>query len=313
MGKVTVIGAGNVGATVAECVARKDMVEEVVLIDIKPGLAEGKALDMLESAPIHGFDTHILGVTDDYEATAGSDICVITSGVPRRPGMSRDDLLSINAGIVKSVTDSFVAGSPDAILIIVSNPLDVMAYVAHQTSGFPGHRVFGMAGVLDTARFRCFIAEALNVSVRDIVALLMGGHGDTMVPLPRYTTIGGIPLTDLMGAEQIDAIVERTKKGGGEIVKLMGTSAWYAPGAAAAEMVEAIVKNSGRVLPCAARLSGQYGLEDLFIGVPVRLGWQGIEEIIEIEFNAEEQALMDTSAEHVRSNLAALERVLAKA
>ena len=312
MGKVTVIGAGNVGATVAECVARKDMVEEVVLIDIKPGLAEGKALDIFESAPIHGFDTRVTGVTNDYAATAGSDICVITSGVPRRPGMSRDDLLSINAGIVKSVTESFVAHSPDAILIIVSNPLDVMAYVAHQSSGFDGHRVFGMAGVLDTARFRCFIAEALNVSVRDIVALLLGGHGDTMVPLPRYTTIGGIPLTDLMDAEQIDAIVERTKKGGGEIVKLMGTSAWYAPGAAAAEMVEAIVKNSGRVLPCAARLNGQYGLEDLFIGVPVRLGSRGIEEIIEIEFDENERALMEDSASHVRANLVALTRVLAQ-
>jgi len=312
MGKVTVIGAGNVGATVAECVARKDMVEKVVLIDIKPGLAEGKALDMLESAPIHGFDTRITGVTGDYAATAGSDICVITSGVPRHPGMSRDDLLSINAGIVKSVTESFVAHSPDAILIIVSNPLDVMAYVAHQASGFAGHRVFGMAGVLDTARFRCFIAEALNCSVRDIVALLMGGHGDTMVPLPRYTTIGGIPLTDLMEAEQIDAIVERTKKGGGEIVQLMGTSAWYAPGAAAAEMVEAIVKNSKRILPCAALLSGQYGLHDLFIGVPVKLGHRGIEEIVQIDFNGDEQALMDASADHVRANLTALTRVLAQ-
>ena len=313
MSKVTVIGAGNVGATVAECVARKDMVEEVVLIDIKPGLAEGKALDMLESAPIHGFDTRVKGVTNDYTTTAGSDICVITSGVPRRPGMSRDDLLSINAGIVKSVTESFVAHSPDSILIIVSNPLDVMAYVAHQTSGFAGHRVFGMAGVLDTARFRCFIAEALDCSVRDIVALLLGGHGDTMVPLPRYTTIGGIPLTDLMGTDEIDTIVERTKKGGGEIVQLMGTSAWYAPGAAAAEMVEAIVKNSNRILPCAARLSGQYELHDLFIGVPVKLGRRGIEEIIEIEFNAAEQALMNTSADHVRANLAALTRVLAQA
>ena len=313
MRKVTVIGAGNVGATVAECVARKDMVEEVVLIDIKPGLAEGKALDILESAPIHGFDTRVTGVTDDYAATADSDICVITSGVPRRPGMSRDDLLAINSNIVQSVTESFVAHSPNAILIIVSNPLDVMAYVAQQSSGFAGHRVFGMAGVLDTARFRCFIAEALNVSVRDIVALLMGGHGDTMVPLPRYTTIGGIPLTDLMGAEQIEAIVERTKKGGGEIVQLMGTSAWYAPGAAAAEMAEAVVKNSMRTLPCAAKLSGQYGLNDLYIGVPVKLGHRGIEEIVELELNEAEQALMTTSADHVRANLAALARVKAKA
>ena len=310
MGKVTVIGAGNVGATVAECVARKDMVREVVLIDIKPGLAEGKALDMLESAPIHLFDTHVRGVTNDYAATADSDICVITSGIPRRPGMSRDDLLATNAKIVRSVTEAFMARSPNAIIIVISNPLDVMTYVAYTSSGLPGHRVFGMAGVLDTARYRCFIAESLGVSVRDIQALLMGGHGDTMVPLPRYTTIGGIPLTNLMDREQIDAIVERVKQGGGEIVKLMGTSAWYAPGAAAAEMVEAIVKNSGRVLPCAAWLNGQYGLENLFIGVPVRLGQRGIEEIIEVDFNEAEQALMDASAAHVRANLRALERIL---
>ncbi len=309
MNKITVIGAGNVGATVAECIARKDMINEVVLIDIKPGLAEGKALDMWESAPIHSFDTRIRGVTDDYDATAGSDICIITSGVPRRPGMSRDNLLSINSGIVRSVTESFVKQSPNAILIIVANPLDVMAYVAYMTSGFPSHRVFGMAGVLDIARFMSFVALELDVSVRDIRALLMGGHGDTMVPLPRYTTVGGIPITELISADRIDAIVERTKKGGGEIVQLMGTSAWYAPGAAAAAMAEAVVKDSGRVLPCAAWLTGQYGHKDLFIGVPVRLGRQGIEEIIEVELNADETALMHTSAAHVRSNLDALERL----
>ena len=309
MNKVTVIGAGNVGATVAECVARKDMVDEVVLIDIKEGLSEGKALDMWESAPIHLFDTRLKGSTNDYTATAGSDICIITSGVPRKPGMSRDDLLSINANIVKSVTESFVVHSPDAILIIVSNPLDVMTYVAYMASGFPSHRVMGMAGVLDTARYRAFIAMELGVSVRDIQALLMGGHGDTMVPLPRYTTVGGIPLTELMAADKIEAIVERTKKGGGEIVKLMGTSAWYAPGAAAAEMAEAMVKDSGRVLPCAAWLTGQYGLNDLFIGVPVRLGKNGIEEVIEVDLDGAETALMNASAEHVRTNLAALERL----
>lgn len=309
MNKITVIGAGNVGATVAECIARKDMVDEVVLIDIKPGLAEGKALDMWESAPIHSFDTRIRGVTNDYDATAGSDICIITSGVPRRPGMSRDDLLSINSGIVRSVTESFVKQSPDAILIIVANPLDVMAYVAYMTSGFPSHRVFGMAGVLDIARFMSFVALELDVSVRDIRALLMGGHGDTMVPLPRYTTVGGVPITELISADRIDAIVERTKTGGGEIVQLMGTSAWYAPGGAAAAMAEAVVKDSGRVLPCAAWLTGQYGHKDLFIGVPVRLGRQGIEEIIEVELNADETALMYTSAAHVRSNLDALERL----
>ncbi len=310
MNKVTVIGAGNVGATVAECVARKDMVSEVVLIDIKQGLSEGKALDLLEAAPVHLFDTHVKGVTNDYTATANSDICVITSGIPRRPGMSRDDLLGTNASIVRSVTEAFVARSPNAIIVVVSNPLDVMTYVAYTASGLPGYRVLGMAGVLDTARFRAFIAEALNVSVRDIQTLLMGGHGDTMVPLPRYTTIGGIPLTHLMDSDQINQIVERVKTGGGEIVQLMGTSAWYAPGAAAAEMVEAMVKDSGRVLPCAAWLTGQYGLEDLFIGVPVRLGRTGIQEIIEVELNADEQRLLDTSAEHVRANLAALERVL---
>ncbi len=308
MNKVTVIGAGNVGATVAECVARKDMVQEVVLVDIVEGMPQGKALDMMESGPIHLFDTRITG-TNTYDATAGSDICVVTAGIPRRPGMSRDDLLATNAKIVRSVTEQFVAHSPNAILIIVSNPLDVMTYVAYMASGFPSQRVMGMAGVLDTARYRAFIAMELGVSVRDMQALLMGGHGDTMVPLPRYTTVGGIPLTELMDAETIEAIVERTKKGGGEIVKLMGTSAWYAPGAAAAEMVEAMVKNSGRVLPCAAWLTGQYGLNDLFIGVPVRLGHNGIEEVIEVTLDDDEIALMNDSAEHVRKNLANLERL----
>lgn len=306
--KVTVIGAGNVGATVADCVARKDMVEEVVLVDIVDGMPQGKALDMQESAPIHLFDTTVTG-TNSYDETAGSDICVITAGLARKPGMSRDDLLSKNAEIVRSVTEQFVEKSPNAILIIVSNPLDVMAYVSYMTSGFPGQRVMGMAGVLDTARYRAFISMELEVSVRDIQALLMGGHGDTMVPLPRYTTVAGVPLPQLMDESRITEIVERTKMGGGEIVKLMGTSAWYAPGAAAAEMVEAIVKNSGRVLPCAAWLTGEYGLSDLFIGVPVRLGRNGIEEVIEVELSDDERHLLDDSAEHVRSNLQALERL----
>jgi len=310
MNKVTVIGAGNVGATVAECVARKDMVKEVVLIDIKEGLSEGKALDIAESAPIHLFDTQVKGVTNDYSATADSDICVITSGVPRRPGMSRDDLLEINANIVRSVTESFVAESPNAIIIVISNPLDVMTYVAHQASGFPSHRVFGMAGVLDTARFRAFLSMELGVSVKDIQALLMGGHGDTMVPLPRYTSVGGIPITELLSEDRIESIVERTKSGGGEIVQLMGTSAWYAPGAAAAEMAEAIVKDSGRVLPCAVCPSGEYGLSDSFIGLPVRLGHSGIEQIIIVDLNESEQALLDVSAEHIRSNFEDLRRVL---
>ena len=306
--KVTVVGAGNVGATVAECVARKDMADEVVLIDIVEGLPQGKALDMAESAPIHLFDTRITG-TNDYADTANSDICVITAGLARKPGMSRDDLLAKNASIVGSVTEQFVKHSPNAIIIVVSNPLDVMTYVAYMKSGFPSQRVFGMAGVLDTARYRSFISAELNVSVRDIQALLMGGHGDTMVPLPRYTTIGGIPLPQLMDDDKINAIVERTKFGGGEIVKLMGTSAWYAPGAAAAEMVEAIIKDSGRVLPCAVWLTGQYGVKDLFIGAPCRLGRNGVEEIVDVELDAAEQALMEDSAQHVRDNLAALERI----
>lgn len=312
MNKVTVIGAGNVGATVAECVARKDMVKEVVLIDIKEGLSEGKALDIAESAPIHLFDTVVTGVTNDYDATADSDICVITSGVPRRPGMSRDDLLGINARIVRTVTDSFVAKSPRAIIIVISNPLDVMTYVAHQTSGVPASRVFGMAGVLDTARYRAFLSMELGASVKDIQALLMGGHGDTMVPLPRYTSVGGIPITELLSDDRIEEIVNRTKSGGGEIVQLMGTSAWYAPGAAAAEMVEAIVKDSGRILPCAACPSGQYGLSDLFIGLPVRLCRSGIAEIINVDLDESEQELLDESAEHIRSNLDALRRVLSQ-
>ncbi|HEX9660155.1 MAG TPA: malate dehydrogenase [Rhodothermales bacterium] len=303
--KITVIGAGNVGATVAECIARKDMVDEVVLVDIVEGLPQGKALDIAESAPIHLFDTRVVG-TNDYADTTGSDICVITAGLARKPGMSRDDLLSKNAGIVRSVTKQFVSGSPNSILIVVSNPLDVMAYVAYTTSGFPGHRVFGMAGVLDTARYRAFIRGKLGVSVRDIQATLMGGHGDTMVPLPRFTTVAGTPLTSLMSAEDINEIVERTKFGGGEIVKLLGTSAWYAPGAAAAEMCEAIVKNSGRVLPCAAWVNGEYGLRDLFIGVPVRLGRNGVEQILELNLDPDELILLESSAEHVRSSVARL-------
>ncbi|MEX1055736.1 MAG: malate dehydrogenase [Rhodothermales bacterium] len=306
--KVTVIGAGNVGATVADCIARKDMVDEVVLVDIVEGLPQGKALDMQESAPVHLFDTRVVG-SNSYDASAGSDICVITAGLARKPGMSRDDLLSKNAAIVRSVTEQFVAQSPNAILIVVSNPLDVMTYVAYMTSGFPSRRVMGMAGVLDTARYRAFISLELNVSVRDIQALLMGGHGDTMVPLPRYTTVAGVPVTQMLEKSKIDAIVERTKGGGGEIVKLMGTSAWYAPGAAAAEMVEAIVKDSGRVLPCAAWLNGQYGLNELFIGVPVRLGRNGIEEIIEVDLDDGERKLLKQSADDVKTNIEALTRL----
>lgn len=306
--KITVIGAGNVGATAADCVARKDIVDEVVIIDIVDGLPQGKALDIQESAPIHLFDTRVTG-TNDYKDTANTDIAIITAGSPRKPGMSRDDLLSINAKIVRSVTKQLMETSPDAMLIVVSNPLDVMSYAAFSESGLPSNKVMGMAGVLDTARYRAFIAMELGVSVRDIEALLLGGHGDTMVPLPRYTSVAGIPLPELMASDKIDAIVERTKFGGGEIVKLMGTSAWYAPGAAAAEMAEAIVKDSKRVLPCAARLEGQYGLNDIFLGVPVKLGKEGIEEIIEVNLSDSEQELMTKSAEHVKANLEALARI----
>lgn len=308
--KITVIGAGNVGATVADCAAQKDMAEEIALIDIKEGLPQGKALDIQESAPVLGFDTRVTG-TNDYDDTAGSDIGVITAGLPRKPGMSRDDLLAKNAEIVESVTRQFVEQSPDAVLIVVSNPLDVMTYVAYQTSGFPSNRVMGMAGVLDTARFRTFLALELGVSVRDIQAMLMGGHGDTMVPLPRFSTVSGTPIPDLLDEDTIHQIVERTKGGGGEIVDLQGMSGWYAPGAAVAEMCEAIIKNNNRVLPCAARTTGEYGLNDIFIGVPARLGKNGVEEIIELNLNEDEREQLEVSAEHVRDNLERLERVQA--
>lgn len=278
------------------------------MVDIKEGMPQGKGLDMMESAPIHGFDTRVTG-TNEYGPTEDSDVCIITAGLPRSPGMSRDDLLAKNTEIVGGVTEQFVDGSPDSTIIVVANPLDVMTYVAYESSGFPAHRVMGMAGVLDTGRFRAFIADELDVSVRDVQALLMGGHGDTMVPLPRYTTVGGIPVTQLLAEDTISDIVERTKGAGGEIVDLMGTSAWYAPGAAAAEMTEAIVKDSNRVLPCAAYCDGEYGLHDLFIGVPVKLGANGIEEIIEVDLTDEERELLDTSAEHVHSNLDDLERL----
>jgi malate dehydrogenase len=287
------------------------MVQDVVMVDIKEGMPQGKGLDMMESAPVHGFDTTITG-TNDYGPTEDSDVCIITAGLPRSPGMSRDDLLAKNTEIVGGVTEQFVEGSPDSTIIVVANPLDVMTYVAYEASGFPAHRVMGMAGVLDTARFRSFVAAELDVSVRDVQALLLGGHGDTMVPLPRYTTIGGIPLPQWLDDDTIEELVERTKGGGGEIVDLMGTSAWYAPGAAAAEMTEAIIKDNKRVLPAAAYCEGEYGVEDLFIGVPVKLGAEGVEEIIEVELTEEEQAQFETSAEHVHGNLEDLERLRAE-
>ncbi len=298
--KVTVVGAGNVGATCAHLIALADVVNEVVLLDIKPGLAEGKALDIWQSAPINGFGTFVRGVTNDYRATAGSHVVVITSGLPRKPGMSRDDLISTNAAIVKSVTEQIMHHSPDTILIVVSNPLDVMTYCAYLTARVDAQRVFGMAGILDTARYNAFLAEALHCSPKDIQSMLLGGHGDTMVPLPRYTTVSGIPVSELLDESQLTAIIERTKKGGGEIVNLLGTSAWYAPGAAAAQMVEAVVKDEKRIFPCCALLKGQYGLDNIFLGVPVKLGRRGIEQIITLQLNEEENKLVQASAAAVK-------------
>jgi malate dehydrogenase len=307
--KATVIGAGNVGATTANVIAQKELVNELVLLDIKEGMAEGKSLDMWESSPVHGFDTRTVGVTNDYTRTAGSDVIVITSGLPRKPGMSRDDLIKTNAQIVKSVTEQAVSYSPDAIIIVVSNPLDVMTYTAYLTARKESKRVFGMAGILDTARYRSFLAMELDVSPKDIQAVLMGGHGDTMVPLPRYTTVAGIPVTELIAKEKLDAIIERTQKGGGELVKLMGTSAWYAPGAAAAQMVEAIVRDQKRIFPCCAYLDGQYGMKDIYLGVPVKLGRRGIEKIVELDLDSGEKALLDKSASAVREVMDTLDKL----
>ena len=311
--KVTVVGAGNVGATCADVLATREVANEVVLLDIKDGFAEGKALDIWQTAPINLYDTRTVGVTNDYSRTAGSDVVVITSGLPRKPGMSRDDLIAINAGIVKSVTEQLIAHSPDAIIVVVSNPLDVMTYCAYLAAGIDSRRVMGMAGILDTARYRAFLAEALDVSPKDIQAVLMGGHGDTMVPLPRYTTVGGIPVTELIAEDKLAAIVERTKTGGGEIVNLLGTSAWYAPGAAAAQMVEAIVRDQKRIFPVCAWLTGEYGINDLYLGVPVKLGKNGIEEIIELDLNADEKALLAESVKAVRSVADVLDRMNATA
>ena len=299
MSKVTVIGAGNVGATVANVLAHKDIVKEIVLVDIVGDLAKGKALDTWQQAPIDHYSTSLIG-TSDYADTANSDIVVITAGIPRKPGMSRDDLISTNANIVTSVVKSVLEYSKNPIIIVVSNPLDVMTYAAFKASGLDRSRVFGMAGILDTARYRAFLATELNVSPKDIQALLLGGHGDTMVPLPRQTTVAGIPVTELIDSEKLTAIVDRTKSGGGELVKLMGTSAWYAPGAAAAQMVEAIVKNESRIYPVCAHLTSEYGLKDVFVGVPVRMSKNGIEDIIELKLNKDEMQLLNDSAAAVK-------------
>lgn len=307
--KVAIVGAGNVGATCADVLAYREVVNEIVLLDIKEGIAEGKALDILQKGPINTYDTRTVGVTNDYSKTSGSDVVVITSGLPRKPGMSRDDLIEINSGIVKTVTENVIKHSPDAIIIIVSNPLDVMTYQAHLTSKLPRTRIMGMAGILDTARYRAFLAQALNISQKEIQAMLLGGHGDTMVPLLRYTSVGGIPVTDLLNAETLNGIVERTKVGGGELVKLMGTSAWYAPGAATAQMVEAIVKDQHRLFPVCIQLQGEYGINNCYLGVPVVLGRKGIEQIIELKLNDEEMAMMKTSESHVREVMEVLDEL----
>ena len=297
--KVSVIGSGNVGATVARSIADKELAD-VVVLDILEGVPQGKGLDMLEACPIEGSDARVLG-TNDYADTAGSDVVVITAGLARKPGMSRDDLLHTNAGIIKSVTAAVVTHSPDCIMIPVTNPLDAMCQVVYRESGFPRERVVGMAGVLDSARMRAFIADALKVSVENTHAFVLGGHGDTMVPLPRYSTVAGIPITELLDQETIDAIVTRTANGGAEIVKLLGTgSAFYAPGSAVVEMVEAILKDKKKILPCAVYLQGEYGVRDLFVGVPVKLGAGGAEQIIEIGLQTDEQAALDRSAAAVK-------------
>jgi malate dehydrogenase len=296
--KVTVVGAGNVGATVAQGIALKELAD-VVLVDIVEGVPQGKSLDMNETAPIEKYDALLRG-TNTYDGTEGSDIVVITAGLPRKPGMSRDDLLWKNEEIVAGVTSEIVKRSPNCILVIVSNPLDAMCEVARRVSGFPRERIIGMAGVLDSARMRCFISMELNVSVENTHAFVLGGHGDTMVPLPRFSTVAGIPITELISKERIDAIVDRTRNGGAEIVNLLKTSAWYAPGAAAVEMVEAILKDKHKILPCAAFLQGEYGYDELFVGVPVKLGSKGIEKIIEIELTSEERAGLDKSAAAVK-------------
>jgi malate dehydrogenase len=304
--KITVIGAGNVGATAAQRIAEKELANEVVLVDVVEGLPQGKGLDMYESAPIEGFDSKVIG-TNSYEPTANSDIILITAGIARKPGMSRDDLQATNASIVKSCTEQAVAKSPQAIIIVVSNPLDVMAYVAMKVSGFERHRVIGMAGVLDSARFRTFIAMELNVSIKDVTAFVLGGHGDSMVPLPRYSTVAGIPLPDLMDQATIDRLVKRTRDGGIEIVNYLKTgSAYYAPSSAAVEMIESIVKDKKRILPCSAWLQGEYGQKDVFLGVPVKLGSGGIEEILQIKLLPEEQEALNKSAADVKANIAKL-------
>jgi malate dehydrogenase len=306
LNKITVVGAGNVGATTAQRLAEKELARQVVMVDVVEGVPQGKALDQWESAPVELFDSRVIG-TNGYAETAGSEIVVITAGIARKPGMSRDDLLNTNAGIVKAVALEIKKSSPNAIIVMVSNPLDVMAYVALKVTGFPRERVLGMAGVLDTARYRSFLAEALNVSVRDIQAMVLGGHGDTMVPLVSYTTVSGIPVSQLMDKAALDAIVDRTRNGGAEIVKYLKTgSAYYAPSAAAVQMCESIVLDQKRVLPCAAWLQGEYGMKDLFLGVPCVLGRKGLERILDVQLSPEERSALEKSAAAVREPMAAV-------
>jgi malate dehydrogenase len=296
--KITVVGAGNVGATAAQLIAAKQL-GDVVLVDIVEGIPQGKALDLIEAGPVEGYDSRITG-TNGYDDTAGSDVVVITAGIPRKPGMSRDDLLKTNYNIVKSVTEQVAQRSPDSVLIVVSNPLDAMVQTAFRSSKFPKERVLGMAGVLDSARFRSFIAMELDVSVENIHAFVLGGHGDSMVPLPRYSTVSGIPITELLPADTIERLVDRTRKGGAEIVGLLGTSAWYAPAASIVEMVDVILNDRKKILPCAAYLEGEYGVSGLYVGVPVKLGANGVEEIIQIELTLDERAAVQKSAAAVK-------------
>jgi malate dehydrogenase len=302
--KVTVVGAGNVGATCAQVLAARDYAE-IVLVDIKEGLPQGKALDINQMGAVLGFEPNVVG-SNGYDETAGSDVVVVTAGLPRSPGMSRDDLVTTNEKIVKSVAEELAARSPDAIMIVVSNPLDAMCHVAFSTTGWPKERVFGMAGILDTARFSTFIAWETKSSVKDVQALVLGGHGDQMVPVVSATSVGGIPLRKLVSDDRIAAMVERTAKGGGELVQLMGTSAWYAPGAAAAEMVDAIMLDERRVLPCTAYLEGEYGIDGLYMGVPVKIGARGVEEVVELDLSDDERAALSASADAVREVVAVL-------
>ena len=304
--KITVVGAGNVGASAAQRIADKELANELILVDVIEGMPQGKGLDMYEATPVEGADTRVIG-TNSYDPTANSDIVLITAGIARKPGMSRDDLQATNAGIVKAVTEQVAAKSRNAILIVVSNPLDVMTYVALKVSGFDRRRVIGMAGVLDSARFRTFISMELNVSVEDVSAFVLGGHGDSMVPLPRYSTVAGIPLPDLMDQATIDRLVKRTRDGGIEIVNFLKTgSAYYAPSSAAIQMIEAIVKDKKRILPCAVLLKGEYGIKDVVVGVPIKIGKKGVEEIIQIKLTSEEQAALQKSADGVKANMAKL-------